>query len=125
MPVGCPVAVEPGTRVLRPAGLSPAERISDSLSRLGSSGLDAARTSHSWEQIIGFVTQRVGVAPSALCLSFMRPNPVRNGSLVGWRPLGPTPIDSGDPEGPVDQSGNVQVSRTPEQGSCQSVSQGQ
>ena len=31
VPVGCPVAVEPGTRVLRPAGLSPAEQISDNL----------------------------------------------------------------------------------------------
>ena len=87
MPVSFPVTVEPGTRVVRPVGLSPAERISDSLRVWGLLGLDAttpvaARTSHSWEQIIGFVTQRVGVAPSALCLSFMRPNPVRNGSLV-------------------------------------------
>ena len=53
-----PVTVEPGTRVLRPAGLSSAERISDSLRVWGLRGLDATtpvatRTSHSWEQIIG------------------------------------------------------------------------
>ena len=95
MPVGFPVTVEPGKRVLRPVDLSPAERISDSLRLWGLRGLAATtpvatRTSHSWEQIIGFATQRVGVAPSALCLSFMRPNPVRNGSLVmsAGAPLG-------------------------------------
>ena len=78
------MTAEPGTRVLRPVGLSPAERISDSLRVWGLRGLEpvAARTSHSWEQIIGFGTHRVGVAPSALRLSFMGPNPVRNGSLV-------------------------------------------
>ena len=58
MPVGFPVIAEPGTRVLRPAGLSPAERISDSLRVWELRGLDATtpvatRTSHSWEQIIG------------------------------------------------------------------------
>ena len=110
MPVGFPVIAEPGTRVLRPAGLSSAERISDSLRVWGLRGLDATtpvatRTSHSWEQIIGSVTQRVGVASSALCLSFMRPNSVRNGS--GWLPLGPTPNDSGDPESPADQRRGV------------------
>ena len=90
MPVGFPVTVEPGTRVLRPVGLSPAERISDSLRLWGLRGLDATtpvatRTFHSWEQIIGFcnpASRRLGVAPSALFLSFMRPYPVRNGSLV-------------------------------------------
>ena len=38
MPVGFPVTVEPGTRVLRPVGLSPADRILDDgslRSRLG------------------------------------------------------------------------------------------
>ena len=87
MPVGSPVTVEPGTRVLRPAGLSPAERISDSLRVWGLRGLDATtpvavRTSHSWEQINGFVTQRADDASSAQCLSFMCPNSVGNGSLV-------------------------------------------
>ena len=89
MPVGSPVTVEPGTRVLRPAGLSPAEGISDSLRVWGLRGLQvaattpvAARTSHSWQQINGFETQRADVASSALCQSFMRPNSVRNGSLV-------------------------------------------
>ena len=60
MPVGFPVIAEPGTRVLRPAGLSSAERISDSLLVWGLRGLDATTpvavrtvTSHSWEQIIG------------------------------------------------------------------------
>ena len=82
MPVGSPVIVEPGTRVLRPAGLSSAERISDSLRVWGLRGLDATtpvavRTSHSWEQINGFVTQRADEASSAQCLSFMRPNSVR------------------------------------------------
>ena len=87
MPAGFPVIAEPGTRVLRPAGLSSAERISDSLRVWGLRGLDATtpvavRTSHSWEQINGFVSQRADVASSALCLSFMRPNSVRNGTYV-------------------------------------------
>ena len=82
-----PVTVEPGTRVLRPAGLSSAERISDSPRVWELRGLDATtpvafRTAYSWEQINGFVTQRVDDASSGLCLSFMGPNPVRNGSLV-------------------------------------------
>ena len=58
MPVGFRVTVEPGTRVVRPVGLSPAEQISDSLRVWGLRGLDAttpvaARTSLSREQIIG------------------------------------------------------------------------
>ena len=64
MPVGSPVTVEPGTRVLRPAGLSSAERTSDSPRVWELRGLDATtpvavRTSHSWEQIDGFVTQQL------------------------------------------------------------------
>ena len=82
-----PVTVEPGTRVLRPAGLSSAERISDSLRVWELRGLDATtpvavRTSHSWEQINAFVTQRADDASSAQCLSFMGPKSVLNGSLV-------------------------------------------
>ena len=82
-----PVTVEPGTLVLLPAGLSSAERISDSLRVWGLRGLDATtpvavRTSHSWEQLKGFVTQRADDASSGQCLSFMGPNSVRNGSLV-------------------------------------------
>ena len=57
-----------------------------------------------WSRLSGFVTQRVGVAPSALCLSFMRPNPVRNGSW-SCRLAAPrsNATDSGDPECPVYQ----------------------
>ena len=123
------MTAEPVTWVLRPAGLSPAERISDSLRVWGLRGLDATtpvavRTSHSWEQINGFVTQRADDASSAQCLSYMRPNSVRNGSLVmSAGGPGPDAYGPGDPEGPVDQAVKVQVSRTPEEGSCQSVSQ--
>ena len=58
MPVGSPVTVEQGRWALRPAGLSPAARISDSLRVWGLRELDAttpvaARTSLSREQIIG------------------------------------------------------------------------
>ena len=73
-----PVTVEPGTLVLRPAGLSSAERISDSLLVWKLRGLDATtpvaiRTFHSREQINGFVTQRADDAFSGQCLSFMDP----------------------------------------------------
>ena len=82
-----PVTVDPGTRVLRPAGLSSAERISDSLLVWELRGLDATtpdatRTSHSWERFNALVTQRADDAFNGQCLSFSGPNSVRNGSLV-------------------------------------------
>ena len=82
-----PVTVEPGTRVLRPAGLSSAERISDSLRFWELCGLDATtpvavRTSHSGERFNALVTQRADDAFNGQCLSFSGPNSVRNGSLV-------------------------------------------
>ena len=87
MPAGCPGDSRTGNAGLRPAGLSSAERISDSLLVWELRGLDATtpvavRTSHSWEQINAFVTQRADDAFNGQCLSFMGPNSVRNGSRV-------------------------------------------
>ena len=76
MPAGCPSDSRTGNAGLTARGLSSAERISDSPRVWGLRGLDATtpdavRTSHSWEQINSFVTQRVDDASSGQCLSFI------------------------------------------------------
>ena len=109
MPVGFPVTAEPGTRALRPAGLSPAARISDSLRVWGLRELDAttpvaARTSHSWSRLsVCNPASRRGSWCTVPLLHAPQSSPQRKPGQVGWRPLGPTPNDSGDPECPVDQ----------------------
>ena len=92
MPVGCPVIAEPGTRVLRPAGLSSAERILDSLCVWELHGLDATtpvatRTSHSWEQIICFESALLLVhCASPSCAPIQSATEAWSGRLAAPRP---------------------------------------